>query len=860
MKLKLPILALRATLLLSAAGTGLADTTNSITIANYSFENPTVADGGYTTSPPGWNTSGTAAAFAIINPGTGNWPSAAPAGMDGSNAGQIFMTAAGQSGVFYQDVGVEYAAGVTYQLTAAIGLETNQVFDTNSVLVFYNSSLVAIASNIITPAKLIAGAFTNITLSYTATGTEGGNGDIVVGFSAPAAAVAGSYFDFDNVRLVAIYPPAPLIYVPVGGDIQAAINGAAALGGGTVNLAAGVYPIASTIIMQSGCTLNGLGSTTILQGPNAAYSWPIIQSTSDYNHDITIQNLVIDGNIPASAVDPNGGSASPYWNALGIFINSSVIGVTNVTIKNVEVRHCSMGSNPKGISGLTIDSCYFHENGYYPLLHNLYIRRLTHVLITNTISINSYIGTGLHVADTNNAWITVGGCSFGGNADNGVNVQDTPSNITMENCDISYNHNTASSTSDSAGMDFTGTSALIDHCQFNYNGKEGLHSWGGSGTISANNAYGNGGPSQFDIHGSFTQIGNTGNPLGPPAAPTGLAATAVSSNQINLLWTISIGATSYNVERAMVSGGPYTTIAPGVTSMSWSDTNIAFSATYYYVVTALNAINESPDSSEASATVAGAASPGPAVTVSPDATNVECGNSLTLTANASGAPPLSYQWYDNQANAIPGATNATLVLTNLPPAQAGAYAVVVTNLYGAATNAGTVNVVDTLMIVTQPLSQTNNAGSNVTFTVSATACTTLSYQWYFNTNTALTNQTNSTLTLLSVGLGDAGSYSVLITSAGGQTNSQAAVLTVVGQPQPPMLLTGQVLSDQTFQLLLNGPSNETYRVLASTNVSMAMSNWVALVTNTFPGVQTNYTDTAATNYGSRVYRVQAPAP
>jgi hypothetical protein len=33
-----------------------------------------------------------------------------------------------------------------------------------------------------------------------------------------------------------------------------------------------------------------------------------------------------------------------------------------------------------------------------------------------------------------------------------------------------------------------------------------------------------------------------------------------------------------------------------------------------------------------------------------------------------------------------------------------------------------------------------------------------------------------------------------------------------------------------------------------------------LITNTFPGAQTNYTDTAATNYGTRVYRVQSPAP
>jgi len=136
----------------------------------------------------------------------------------------------------------------------------------------------------------------------------------------------------------------------------------------------------------------------------------------------------------------------------------------------------------------------------------------------------------------------------------------------------------------------------------------------------------------------------------------------------------------------------------------------------------------------------------------------------------------------------------------------------------------------------------------------------LSYQWYFNTNSALANQTNSTLTIASVAATNAGSYSVLITSAGGQTNSQAAVLTVVGQPQPPVLLTGQVLSDKTFQLTLNGPSNGTYRVLASTNVTVAMSNWVALITNTFPGVQTNYTDSAATNYRSRVYRVQSPVP
>jgi hypothetical protein len=46
-------------------------------------------------------------------------------------------------------------------------------------LVLYNSSLVAIASNIITSAMLTSNAFTSFSVTYTATGSEGGNGDLV---------------------------------------------------------------------------------------------------------------------------------------------------------------------------------------------------------------------------------------------------------------------------------------------------------------------------------------------------------------------------------------------------------------------------------------------------------------------------------------------------------------------------------------------------------------------------------------------------------------------------------------------------------------------------------------------------------
>jgi len=88
----------------------------------------------------------------------------------------------------------------------------------------------------------------------------------------------------------------------------------------------------------------------------------------------------------------------------------------------------------------------------------------------------------------------------------------------------------------------------------------------------------------------------------PPAAPTNLTATAVSGSQINLLWTPSGGANSYNVMAATAVSGPYSAIATGLTTTSFNNTGLSSSATYYYVVTAWNNGGESPYSSQASGT------------------------------------------------------------------------------------------------------------------------------------------------------------------------------------------------------------------------------------------------------------------
>jgi hypothetical protein len=91
-------------------------------------------------------------------------------------------------------------------------------------------------------------------------------------------------------------------------------------------------------------------------------------------------------------------------------------------------------------------------------------------------------------------------------------------------------------------------------------------------------------------------------PIGPPAAPLKLRATPGYA-QIDLIWTNSPGATSYNVKRSTTSGGPYITIAHSIIGTSYADTAVGKGATaYYYVVSAVNSVAESANSIEAGAT------------------------------------------------------------------------------------------------------------------------------------------------------------------------------------------------------------------------------------------------------------------
>jgi hypothetical protein len=116
-----------------------------------------------------------------------------------------------------------------------------------------------------------------------------------------------------------------------------------------------------------------------------------------------------------------------------------------------------------------------------------------------------------------------------------------------------------------------------------------------------------------------------------PGAPTGVSATAGDA-QVTLAWNPVSGATSYNVKRGTTTGGPYTTVATVATNAD-TDTGLTNGTTYYYVITAVNSVGESPNSAEVNAT------PQPSLPPAPTNLVAAGGNAqVTLTwSPASGA-------------------------------------------------------------------------------------------------------------------------------------------------------------------------------------------------------------------------------
>jgi len=88
-----------------------------------------------------------------------------------------------------------------------------------------------------------------------------------------------------------------------------------------------------------------------------------------------------------------------------------------------------------------------------------------------------------------------------------------------------------------------------------------------------------------------------------------LKATAGDA-KVDLTWSSATNATSYNVKRAITTGGPYTNVATNVTGNTYyTDTTAVNGTPYFYVVTGVNGTTEGAVSNEVTATPIAAVKP-----------------------------------------------------------------------------------------------------------------------------------------------------------------------------------------------------------------------------------------------------------
>ncbi len=168
----------------------------------------------------------------------------------------------------------------------------------------------------------------------------------------------------------------------------------------------------------------------------------------------------------------------------------------------------------------------------------------------------------------------------------------------------------------------------------------------------------------------------------------------------------------------------------------------------------------------------------PVIVAQPASQTNSFGANATFSVSATGTTPLSYQWRLYSTN-IPGATASSYTRTNIQPADAGPYSVVVTNVVGSVTSSNAVLTVEGKpAISSQPQSVTVNAGANATFNVSANGSPTLGYQWRL-AGTNIPGATLTSFTRSNAQPADAGSYTVVVTNSEGSVTSAVAVLTVL---------------------------------------------------------------------------------
>jgi probable HAF family extracellular repeat protein len=184
----------------------------------------------------------------------------------------------------------------------------------------------------------------------------------------------------------------------------------------------------------------------------------------------------------------------------------------------------------------------------------------------------------------------------------------------------------------------------------------------------------------------------------------------------------------------------------------------------------------------------------PVITTNPGNIFAPVGGMANFTANVTGSPTPTEQWYFNKTKKITGATGLSYMIAKVAATNAGNYTMTATNSAGNATTIpATLTVVLPPKITTQPKAVTVLVTKPATFSVVATAPGLLGYQWQVSTKatpafTNLASATTSQFTIASANLTQTGnSYHVIVTNTQGGVPApiiSSAVKLTVKPPAP----------------------------------------------------------------------------
>lgn len=173
----------------------------------------------------------------------------------------------------------------------------------------------------------------------------------------------------------------------------------------------------------------------------------------------------------------------------------------------------------------------------------------------------------------------------------------------------------------------------------------------------------------------------------------------------------------------------------------------------------------------------------PNIYLQPLSKSANLGTNVSFTVGVLSATPVTYQWF-KAATAIPRATNATLVLTNLQPVDAGPYQVFVAGASG-----GLYSAPAYLTVITKPSilsilpDQTVVAGDNVRFDLQVGGTPPFTVKWRRGTTilaTVTVDSTQLSYTVTNILATQGAKYSALVSNpAGANVPSNDALITVL---------------------------------------------------------------------------------